>query len=90
MSTHIFKYEIHITDAVSCIELPVNSKICDINNQGNEIFIWCLIDIHAEWEKRYFKIIGTGHQIKTCEHLHFLKTVHMPNSLVWHIFEYKH
>lgn len=87
MIAHIFKYEIPITDDIITIEVPENYAICDIQNQGDKIVMWCVIDIHAKLVKRHFKIIGTGHQITDIENLFFLRTVKMPNGLVWHIFE---
>lgn len=87
MNGHIFKYEIPITDDIFAMELPENYALCDINNQGDKIYMWCVVDIHTTIVKRYFKIVGTGHQITGIEHLYFLRTVHMPNGLVWHIFE---
>ena len=87
MNGHIFKYEIPITDEIICMGLPDNSMLCDVNNQGDKIYMWAAVDIHVTLVKRYFKIVGTGHQITGIEFLHFLRTVHMPNGLVWHIFE---
>jgi hypothetical protein len=86
MITHIFKYEIPITDEIITMELPDNFALCDINNQGDKIYMWCVVDVHANLVKRHFKIVGTGHQIKGINDLFFLKTVVMPNGLVWHIF----
>lgn len=87
MNAYIFKYEIPITDEIISIELSENSGLCDINVQDDKIYMWCIVDIHAPIFKQYFKIFGTGHQIIDCENLIFLKTVHMPNGLVWHIFK---
>lgn len=87
MIGHIFKYEIPITDEIVCMELPDKYGLCDIQNQGDKIYMWAVIDTHAPLIKRYFKVIGTGHQITGIEHLYFLRTIAMPNGLVWHIFE---
>jgi hypothetical protein len=87
MIAHIFKYEIPITDEIIAMELPDNYGLCDIQNQGDKIYMWCVIDIHAKLVKRFFKIVGTGHQITGIEALYFLRTIVLPNGLVWHIFE---
>lgn len=87
MNAHVFKYEIPITDEVIQLDLPENSNLCDVHNQGDKIYMWCIVDMHTKIKKRYFKIVGTGHQIRGIENLSFLRTVHMPNGLVWHIFE---
>lgn len=86
MITHIFKYEIPITDEIIEMELPEYFILCDIQCVNNKIYMWGMIDIHAELVKRFFKIIGTGLQIKEVGDLLFLKTIIMPNGLVWHIF----
>ena len=89
MIRHIFKYEIPLTDELIKIEMPEKSSICDINNQGDNLFLWAKVDIHAPLMTSKFKIFGTGHKIDNCEQLSFLKTVHMPNGLVWHVFAVK-
>ena len=86
MIGHVFKYEIPLIAAVIELQIPDNYAICDINNQGDSIFIWALVDVHAPLVINKFKIFGTGHKIDDVEGLYFLKTVHMPNGLVWHIF----
>ena len=90
MNGHIFKYEIPITDEIISMELPESYGLCDVQNQGDKIYMWAVIDIHAKLVTRHFKIVGTGHQIMDIEHLYFLRTVVMPNGLVWHIFEVNH
>ncbi len=87
MIGHIFKYEIPITDEIVCMELPDKYGLCDIQNQGDKIYMWAVIDIRIKKIKRYFKIVGTGHLITDIENLYFLRTLVMPNGLVWHIFE---
>ena len=86
MIGHVFKYEIPLTDELIEIEMPDNCAICEINHQGDSLFIWALVDIHAPLFTNKFKIFGTGHKIDDVEGMYFLKTVHMPNGLVWHVF----
>ena len=88
MIGHIYKYQIPITDHIIEIELPDNSKCCDIQSQNNSIYMWCMVDINAPLIKRRYKIFGTGHTIENVENLHFLKTVQLENiGLVFHVFE---
>ena len=87
MNAHIFKYEIPLTDEVFAMELPANYSLCEVGQQNGTLFMWCVVDIHATLVKRYFKIVGTGHQIVGIEDLFFLRTIQMPNGLVWHMFE---
>lgn len=83
----IYKYSLPIQDGVITVKLPKNSHICDMNNQGDELFIWVAQSEGAELEDRYFRIFGTGHQIDNMDKMRFYKTQHMPNGLVWHLFE---
>ena len=83
----IYKYFLPIQDGVITVNLPKNSHICEINNQGDNICFWVAQQDKSEVEERHFRIYGTGHKIEHMEKLRFYKTLHMPNGLVWHIFE---
>lgn len=83
----IYKYFLPLQDGLITVNLPKNSHICDINNQGDDICFWVALQEGAELEERYFRIYGTGHKIDNMDKLRFYKTLHMPNGLVWHIFE---
>ena len=87
MDAHIYKYEIPLTDEIIEIEIPDNYALCDVGQQDGKIFMWCVVDVHANLVKRYFKIVGTGHKIQRIDSLSFLRTIQMPNGLVWHLFE---
>lgn len=87
MDAHIYKYEIPLTDEIIAMEIPDNYALCEVCQQNGKLFMWCMVYIHANIVKRYFKIVGTGHKIEGIEHLYFLRTVQMPNGLVWHLFE---
>jgi hypothetical protein len=88
MIGHVFKYEIPVKDEIIEIQLPEHYKFCDIQAQGDGIFMWCMVDIHAPLITKRFRVFGTGHKIFNAENHLFIKTVqlnHMP--LVFHIFE---
>ena len=92
MIGHVFKYPINFPDeAGKVIEIQMPSKwaICDIHHQDDCIFLWAMVDVHAPLEKYKFVVHGTGWKIDDVENLYFLKTVHMPNGLVWHVFAVK-
>lgn len=86
MINYIFQYKIPNSGKIVEIEMPVNAKICDINFQGNGLFVWAMSDIHAPLEKSRFVVYGTGWKIDNAENLYFIKTVHAPDGLVWHVF----
>jgi hypothetical protein len=83
----IYKYFLPIQDGVITVNLPKNSHICEIHNQGDNICLWVALCDVEELEERHFRIYGTGHKIENMEKMRFYTTVHMPNGLVWHIFE---
>lgn len=83
----IYKYFLPIQDGLITVRLPRDSHICDINNQGDDICFWVALWEGAQLEDRYFRIYGTGQHFENSGKLRFYKTLHMPNGLVWHIFE---
>lgn len=92
MIKHVFKYPINFADEagkVIEIQMPVGSAICEVNHQDDCIFLWALVDTHAPLEPHKFVVHGTGWKIDDAENLLFLKTVHMPSGLVWHVFMVK-
>lgn len=89
MIRHIFKYPLDFPDNAGDImevQMPGKPTICDINFQGDQIFIWAMIDTHAPLETYKFVVQGTGWRIHDVEGLCFVKTVHIPSGLVWHVF----
>ena len=88
MNNYVFKYHIPITNQIIELEIPYDAEYCDIQSIDDEIFIWFIIDSHEERKiKKHFKIFGTGHPIGDADNYFYLKTVQMPNKLVWHVFE---
>jgi len=87
MIGHIFKYELPIIGEVFELKLPKDCVICDIQLQGSMIFLWAIVVTHAEFVTRKFLIVGTGWKLDDVELMYFMKTVQMPNGLVWHVFE---
>lgn len=92
MAKHIFKYAINFPDEVGQVVevlMPENFRICDVNHQEDCIFLWAIVDTHAELKPQKFIVYGTGWKIDDVSpgsQRFFLKTVHMPNGLVFHVF----
>jgi len=89
MKTHIFKYQladIYDLGKIIEIEMPADCLGCDVNYQGNIVYMWALVDPDSPLVKRRFVIHGTGWRIDNSDDLRFIKTVHMPSGLVWHVF----
>jgi len=86
MIGHIFKYELPLIGEPFQVQLPDGYAICDIQAQGNVICLWAMIDSHAPFITETFQIYGTGWKIDDVHLKEFLKTVVMPDGLVWHVF----
>lgn len=82
----IYKYEIPRTGTICEIELPLGYQIIHAGPQGDRIFIWALVDSEARKATEKFRIFGTGWDLPFDETLHFIKTIQLPNGLVWHLF----
>lgn len=83
----IFKYELEVTDQQS-IEMPQGAVILSAQVQKCKICIWALVDSGALYERRVFRVIGTGDEIEDGVFHRFIGTVQMLDGrLVWHIFE---
>lgn len=75
------------------VELPTGAQFLDVQVQNisdHGIMLWFLVDTEQPLEVRYFKIIGTGHEIITPldRNFRYCGTVQQANgALVWHVFE---
>ena len=83
----IFKYELKVVDEQDLI-LPDGFKILSVQNQGERITLWALVDDSAVCPKSHvtFHIFGTGHLILDYIADNYVSTVQMGNGLVWHVF----
>ena len=91
----IWKYR--LDDKENVVELPQGAQVLSAGAQGNQIYIWALIDEafasgDAPRDKRTFEVLGTGWEgvdLSPCAA--FIGTVQMPNTivgtLVFHVFE---
>jgi len=66
------------------VEMPFDAEILTIADQNGEAKIWAKVDPEADTETRYFKIVGTGHDVP--EGYFYITTFHQ-GSFVWHVFE---
>ena len=86
MIRHIFKYVIPDIGKVVSIKIPKIFSICEAAQQDGSLCLWAIVDIHCPLVEQKFMVVGTGWQIHEIENMKFIKTVHMPNGLVWHVF----
>jgi len=81
----IHKYILQI-DGIIVIDMPIGSKILDVQNQDNRICMWVIVNTELETEERVFQIIGTGHQLLGRTEKKYIGTVQQ-GPFVWHVFE---
>jgi len=85
---NFYKYEVEIKDNFE-IELPKDAKILTVQTQAEIPHIWAMVlaDPNQPTEKRFFKVIGTGHQIPN-ENLTYIGTFQLfGGGFVGHLFE---
>lgn len=80
----VWKFKLEVTDHQS-VFLPVGSQVLTSEFQGNELFVWALVDDQVATEDYQFRIVGTGHDADGLEGWRYINTVFY-NNLVWHIF----
>ena len=86
----VFKYQIEIDDYVE-VEMPIGSRILDVQTQHECPCIWALVDPGLPTEKRRFRFAGTGHPIKEnpSQLIHIGTFQMMQGRLIFHLFEIK-
>lgn len=83
----IYKYSLPVQDEVM-LELPVNADILTVQMQAGKPCIWAMVDPSSKSEWRYFRIFGTGHEMKDSDCLLYIGTFQMlDGSLVFDAFE---
>ena len=87
----IYKYPVSIKDHFN-LELPKDAKILSIQIQRDMPNLWAMVDSETEKEKRYFRLVGTGHPLGEdyLRIINYIGTFQMGNgALVFHLFEIK-
>lgn len=82
---YIYKYLMPSLGEELELELPEKLHVCDFHHQGEQIYMWAVVDITSPLVKRKIMTIGTGWEIENPDRLQFLRTVHMPNGCVCHV-----
>lgn len=65
--------------------MPAGARILSIQVQDEMLCAWALVNPEADRERRYFLIVGIGHEMPKGRYT-YLATVQM-DSFVWHVFE---
>jgi hypothetical protein len=67
--------------------MPKGAKVLSVQNQGDEITLWALVDPDEAFaESRFFAIVGTGQNFPYAANMQFIGTVQV-GSYVFHVFE---
>lgn len=85
----IYKYKIPKNFSFE-LELPIFAKILSVQMQGQDAFIWAMINTNNITEKRLFTIITTGCEIDERYKLNYISTfqvVEFHKTFVFHLFE---
>lgn len=70
------------------VTMPAFAEVLHVGVQGDDAFLWALVDTHKPMQVHSFEVYGTGHEV-ICDPpfvLHHLGTIHLPTGLVFHIF----
>nr|DAQ23193.1 MAG TPA: hypothetical protein [Caudoviricetes sp.] len=82
----IYKYQ--LSDWSETIKMPKDAEILTAHLQGENTYIWAMVETDNPTEERTFAIIGTGNPIKYIGEYKYINTI-FQGAYVWHIFEIK-
>ena len=83
----IYKYTLSELHQYQIVLMPKGAEILCAKEQGNNIFIWAIVDTSNENEARNFRIYGTGNEVSN-EHIRYIGTAKINGgNLIFHIFE---
>lgn len=87
MQQMISKFQ--LTEFITCLDLPIGSKILKLMAQNDEPFLWVQIDAdEMNKEKRTFVTFGTGHKIDNDHDYEYIDSFHQVEGyLTWHAYE---
>lgn len=88
MPQKIWKYPINTMDVNFVLEIPEGAKPLHFELQGGVPTLWVLVNPKHKFEKRYFRIVGTGDIIEEEDNLNYIGTIQMADGdLIFHLFE---
>ncbi len=71
----------------SGIEMPRGARLLHFDAQGDELFLWALVDPNEAMDVRTFFIVGTGHTLPELRYRHVGSCLMRGGGLEWHLFE---
>jgi len=87
----IWKFHLRITDRQT-VMIPKDAEILSVQEQGDGLQMWAVVDPDADRETRTIAIIGTGNRMPDFDSegvstLHIDTVQTRGGMLVWHVFE---
>lgn len=69
------------------VPMPADSVVLQVHDQGENIYLWALVDESQPEVVRTFAVYATGYKLPTRK-MDYIGSVHFQRShLVWHVFE---
>lgn len=89
----IWKFPFQIDDSFK-VTMPYGAEILTVQTQGIGMLgqelphMWAIVDPEAHKVARWFRILGTGHDVPNDVVLRYIGTFQMAEGrLIWHLFE---
>jgi len=68
--------------------IPKEAQILTIREQGEDVFLWALVETKKASDERTLLVFGTGHVIADDLNIEYLDTFFVSNGkFVFHVFE---
>lgn len=85
----VWKATVPVKDDPVQIEMPVDSKVLFVGAQSPDprwVAMWYSCSTDAPPVKRYFRVIGTGHESPRGG-VYLGTVIYQDHGLVWHVYE---
>ncbi len=85
--TTIWKYQLKVA-GVQALTIPEAHEVLTAQFQGEDIYIWVMVDPARPKRKRWFEVIGTGHDMPdyACITARTYVATCQSDGFVWHVF----
>ena len=87
MAKKIWKYPIDTMENDLTIEMPEDSELLYFDVQKEIPTLWVLVNTEKKFEKRYFRVLGTGDSIED-DNLDYIGSIQLvEGDFIFHLFE---
>jgi len=87
MIQKIWKYPLDMIVDEFILEMPEGAILLSFKVQRGVPTLWALVNPNNKFEKRYFRLVGTGHSIED-DNLKYIDSVQLDRgNLIFHLFE---